>query len=96
VKLYVERDRLPPPEEEEFYLADLAGLAARDAAGEALGQVREVEDHGGGAILVLDTAQGEVLLPFTKAVVPVVDVAGGFVIICPPAEVLVREEADAE
>ena len=38
-KLYVERDRLPPPEEEEFYLADLIGLAAVTEAGEALGRV---------------------------------------------------------
>ncbi len=94
VKLYVERDALPQPEEEEFYLADLQGLTARDLAGEPIGMVREVEDHGGGAILVLETSRGEMLLPFTKAVVPVVDVAGGFVTVLPPAEMLVAETAD--
>ncbi len=96
LKLYVERDALPVPEEDEFYLADLVGLAARDLAGEPLGMVREVEDHGGGAILVVETSRGEMLLPFTKAVVPVVDVRGGFVTVLPPAELLVAEEADAE
>ncbi len=96
LKLYVERAALPPPDEEEFYLADLVGLAARDAADQPLGVVAAVEDHGGGAILVLETSQGEVLLPFTKAVVPVVDVAGGYVRVLPPAELLAGEEADAE
>jgi 16S rRNA processing protein RimM len=93
MKLYIERDRLPPPEEEdEFYLADLIGLAARDRSGNAFGTVRAVEEHGAGAFLALETPRGEVLLPFTKACVPVVDLAGGFVTVVPPDEVLVREE----
>ena len=96
LKLYVERDRLPPPDDEEYYLADLHGLTARDIAGEPIGMVREVEDHGGGAILVLETSRGEVLLPFTRAVVPVVNVAGGFITVVPPVEMLAGTAADAE
>jgi 16S rRNA processing protein RimM len=90
-RLYVERDRLPPPEEEEYYLADLIGLPAVTAAGEALGTVRAVEDHGGGAFLILDDGTGkERLLPFTRAVVPVVDLAGGRLVVAPPDEVEVQ------
>jgi len=87
-RLYVERDRLPPPEDEEFYVADLVGLAAETEAGETLGRVRAVEEYGGGPILVLDGGpRGERLLPFTRAVVPVVDIAGGRVVVAPPPEV---------
>ena len=53
-RLYVERDRLPPAEEEEFYLADLIGLPGRDRGGAPLGAMRAVEDHGAGAFLVIE------------------------------------------
>jgi 16S rRNA processing protein RimM len=87
-RLYVERDRLPPPGEEEFYLADLIGLAAETEGGEGLGRVRAVEDHGAGTFRVLEGAVGgERLVPFTRAAVPVVDVAGGRLVVAPPAEV---------
>jgi len=90
-RLYVERDRLPPPEEEEYYLADLIGLPAVTEADAPLGTVRTVEDHGGGAFLVLEGAGGqEVLLPFTRAVVPVVDIAGGRLVVAPPEEIAVQ------
>lgn len=92
-KLYVERDRLPPPEDEEFYLTDLIGLAAVTEGGEDLGTVRAVEDHGAGPFLVVDGKGREHLLPFTKAVVPVVDVAGGRVTVVPPGEILVTPQA---
>ena len=90
VKLYIPREALPPTEDEdEFYLADLIGLAAR--VGDApFGAVRAVEEHGAGAILVLETSAGEVLLPFTKACVPVVDVAAGFVCVVPPGAMAVQ------
>lgn len=88
-KLFVERDRLPPLEEEEFYLTDLIGLIAVTEQGESLGAIRAVEDHGAGAFLVVEGAGREHLLPFTKAVVPVVDIAGGRVTVVPPGEILV-------
>ena len=84
-RLYVDRDRLPPPEEEEYYLADLIGLRAETEAGKSLGSVRDVEEHGAGAFLVLD-GPPERMLPFTRAVVPVVDIAGGRVVVAPPEE----------
>jgi 16S rRNA processing protein RimM len=84
-KLYIDRERLPAAEEDEFYLADLVGLAAAGAAGEAYGKVLAVEDHGGGPYLVL-SGPPERLVPFTRAAVPVVDVAGGRLVVEPPAE----------
>ena len=91
--LYAERDRLPPPDEEEYYLADLIGLRAETEAGESLGIIRAVEDHGAGAFLVLE-GPPERLLPFTRAVVPVVDLAGGRVVVVPPDEVVVPPGAE--
>jgi 16S rRNA processing protein RimM len=86
--LYVERANLPPPEEDEFYLADLIGLPAGTAAGEPLGRIRSVEEHGAGAFLVLD-GPPERLVPFTRACVPVVDTAGGRVVVELPEETAV-------
>ncbi|WP_439595890.1 ribosome maturation factor RimM [Falsiroseomonas sp.] len=93
VKLYADRDRLPPPEDpEEFFLCDLEGLAAHGEDGSVLGVVRAVEDHGAGPFLVVDGKAGELLLPFTKAVVPVVDVAAGRLTVVPPAEIVVAPQ----
>jgi 16S rRNA processing protein RimM len=94
-RLYVERDRLPPPEEEEFYLADLIGLRAVTPAGEALGEVRAVEEHGAGAFLVLD-GPPERLVPFTRACVPVVDLAAQHVVVVLPEEIVVPPQPGEE
>jgi 16S rRNA processing protein RimM len=83
LRLHVERDRLPPPGEEEFYLADLIGLTAVTEAGETLGRVDAVHDHGAGTFLEI----GLLLLPFTRAAVPVVDIAAGRLTVVPPVEV---------
>ncbi|WP_043360686.1 ribosome maturation factor RimM [Belnapia sp. F-4-1] len=91
--LYAERDRLPPPDEEEYYLADLIGLRAETEAGEGLGAIRAVEDHGAGAFLVLE-GPPERLVPFTRAAVPVVDLAGGRVVVVLPDEVVVPPTAE--
>ena len=85
-KLYVARERLPAAEEDEFYLSDLVGLAAAGTNGEAYGKVLAVEDHGGGPYLVL-AGPPERLVPFTRAAVPLVDVAGGRLVVDPPVEV---------
>ena len=88
-KLFIERDRLPAPDEDEFYLADLIGLAAFTPDGAPLGQVRAVDDHGAGAFITL-SGPPERLVPFTRACVPVVDVAGGRITVDPPAELDAR------
>ena len=95
-KLYVERDSLPPPDDpEEFLLCDLEGLRAEAEDGTRLGTVRAVEEYGAGHFLVLVGDTGERLIPFTRAAVPVVDVAGGRVVIVPPAEVEAKLGEDA-
>ena len=87
-RLHVDRDRLPEPREDEFYLADLIGLAAFDADGRRLGSVIAVHDYGAGASLEVEQDTGPPLLvPFTRASVPAVDVAAGAIVVEPPDEV---------
>jgi 16S rRNA processing protein RimM len=83
VRLYAPREALPPPEDDEFYLTDLVGMAAFDAAGKPLGTVAAVHDYGAGASLEI----GALLVPFTRACVPEVDVAARRLTVVPPAEV---------
>lgn len=89
-RLYVARDRLPEPDEDEFYHADLIGLRAETADGAILGTVLAVQDFGGGDLLELKLAGSSrtAYLPFTRAVVPVVDVIGGRLVVDPPAGLL--------
>ena len=92
-RLYVPREALPPAGEDEFYLADLVGLEARDGGDAVIGRVAEVHDYGAGPSLeIAREGAGPLLLPFTRACVPVVDVAGGFVRIELPDEVEVHDE----
>jgi 16S rRNA processing protein RimM len=75
--LFVPRAALPPPEDsDEFYHADLIGLPVY-LDGHVVGEVRAVQDFGAGDLLDISYAGRRVFLPFTKAVVPVVDLAGG-------------------
>jgi 16S rRNA processing protein RimM len=86
VDLYVPRDRLPPPDADEFYHADLIGLAAVGRDGAAIGTVVAVHDFGAGDILEIAPAGGgpTLLLPFNDAVVPEIDIAGGRLVVVPP------------
>jgi 16S rRNA processing protein RimM len=91
VKLYVARSRLPQPEEDEFYYSDLIGLRADLEDGTALGTVKGVFDFGAGDVIELALADGRSeLLPFTRAVVPVVDVTAGRLVVVPPDVVKAR------
>ena len=87
MQLFVERSRLPVlPDEDEFYHADLVGLVVEDAQGQTLGTVRAVHDFGAGDLLeVIRPGAGPVSLPFTRDVVPVVDLAAGRLVVRPPA-----------
>ena len=95
-ELFVDRSMLPAADDDEFYHADLAGLAVKDNDGTVLGKVVAVQNFGGGDILdvTLGGRKG-VLIPFSKAAVPEVSIAGGFVIIDPIAAGLV-EDNDGE
>ena len=96
LRLYVARDRLPKPAEDEFYYADLIGLAAVTADGTPFGTVKTLHNFGAGDLLEIEPASGgnTLLLPFTEAVVPVIDIAGGRVVIAPPDEVLAEGEPE--
>ena len=88
VELYIARDKLPDTEEGEYYHIDLIGLAAFDAAGKTLGTVAAIHNFGAGDIIEIAPAHGPTLmLPFTDAVVPTVDIAGGRVVIEMPREI---------
>ena len=84
-RLSLPYDRLPPAEEGEFYHADLIGLAAVTPDGAALGTVVAVLNHGAGDLIEIAPAVGSsILVPFTEAAVPEVDVAAGRIVAIPP------------
>jgi 16S rRNA processing protein RimM len=88
VELYVAREKLPDTDENEYYHADLIGLAAVTAANEPLGRVIAIHNFGAGDIIEIAPPHGAtMLLPFTNAVVPSVDIAGGRVVIELPPEI---------
>lgn len=81
-QLYADRDRLPKLPDDEFYHADLIGMEALDTGGKSLGRVQNVVNHGAGDILDLITPGGKSLMvPFTLAIVPTVDLATRRVIV---------------
>jgi 16S rRNA processing protein RimM len=87
VKLYVPRERLPEPDaSDEFYHADLIGLAVVDRAGARLGTVIAIHNFGAGDLIEVRGAEGEPtqLLPFDAATVPEVDVAAGWLVVALP------------
>lgn len=83
--LYIPRNLLPEPEEDEFYHADLIGLAARLQNGLHFGKVMKIENYGAGDILEVLTENNETtLIPFIKIHVPLINQAEGFLIVEPP------------
>jgi 16S rRNA processing protein RimM len=87
LKLYIPRDVLPEPEEDEFYVTDLIGLAVETPAGEPLGRIKEVRDFGAGDLLEVQPEGGPSwYLPFTREAVPEVRLAEGKVIAVKPEE----------
>jgi 16S rRNA processing protein RimM len=79
IRLYVDRDRLPPASEGEYYIEDLVGLAALDETGARLGDVAAVHDFGAGPVLELRRSEGRgpVFIPFSDAAVPAIAVNDG-------------------
>jgi 16S rRNA processing protein RimM len=88
VELYIAREKLPDTDEDEYYHADLIGLAAVNTADEPIGRVIAIHNFGAGDIIEIAPPHGAtMLLPFTNAVVPTVDLGGGRVVIELPQEV---------
>lgn len=95
VNLYVERAKLPEPEDEDdFYHADLLGMEARLDTGVVLGKVTALPNFGAGDLIeVTDPQSGDTYLyPFTKAVVPSVNLAERFLTIVVPLDAPEGEE----
>ena len=89
MRLYLPRAALPPTAKEEYYHADLIGLEAVLADGARLGQIRAIHDFGAGDTLEIVRPDGPpAMVPFTRAVVPVVDLAGGRLVVNPPPGLL--------
>jgi len=86
LRLYAPRAALPATEEDEFYHADLVGLTAMLEDGTKLGTVSAVHDFGAGDMLEIERDAGQpVMMPFTRAAVPLVDIAGQRLVVDPPA-----------
>ncbi len=85
-ELFAERSRLPSLPDDEFYHSDLIGLEVVDTGGKALGKVKAVLNHGASDLLEVaqSGASKTILLPFTNAVVPTVDLTAGRIVADPP------------
>lgn len=94
-RLFVPRERLPAAQADEFYHADLIGLAAETAGGAALGTVIAVHNFGAGDLIEIRPEAGgaTVMVPFTEATVPLVDIAARRMVIEPPAGMLPEASA---
>ena len=94
--LFARRDQLPTLPDDEFYHTDLVGLMAFDTGGETLGRIKAVQTNGAEDLLeiISPTDKDTVLVPFTKAIVPTVDLATGRLVIDPPGGLFSDETAD--
>lgn len=98
-RLYVGRDRLPPPDDDEFYIEDLVGLDAEDEAGASLGRVAAAYNFGAGDVIELSGVPGvraPVMIPFTRAAVPTVDIAVGKIVVAAAALAELTAEAGVD
>lgn len=83
--LSIPYDRLPPPEAGAFYHADLIGLSAVTPEGAAIGTVVAIPNYGAGDLVEIAPERGPTMLvPFTDAAVPEVDITGGRIVVVPP------------
>lgn len=89
-ELFASRDQLPSLPDDEFYHADLIGLAVVDTGGAPLGKIKTVQNHGADDLLEVQKpgSSATFLLPFTRAAVPTVDLAAGRVVADPPEGIL--------
>jgi 16S rRNA processing protein RimM len=94
-RLFIDRSALPPVDDEEYYLADLIGLAAVDLDGKAMGTVSTVHDYGAGASFEITGCGPPLLVPFTAACVPTVDLAAGRLVVAMPQEIVAAPDAQS-
>ncbi|MEO0328017.1 MAG: ribosome maturation factor RimM [Pseudomonadota bacterium] len=88
LELYVDRAKLPPTEEDEFYVSDLIGMEAQLENGEVIGTIKDVPNFGADDMLEIRPKTGPTFyLPFTQEAVPKIDFEAGQVLVIPPTEV---------
>lgn len=89
-RLFAPRARLPDPEEDEFYHADLIGMAIVDTGGTEIGSVKAVLNHGATDLLEVHVKGGSdtALIPFTRDIVPTVDLSARRIVVDPPEGLL--------
>ncbi len=86
-ELFIARDALPAPDDEEFYHADLIGLEACDSEGRVLGKVTAIHNYGASDVIEIGRPDGDhVLLAFTRETVPSIDIAGGHILVAVPED----------
>lgn len=96
-RLYIARASLPEPDQDEFYFTDLIGLPVREQGGGSLGRVLVVHDYGAGISLEIGgEGHGPLILPFTQACFPVIDIAAGRIEAVLPDEVEVQGDLSPE
>ncbi len=97
LEIYADRARMPAGDEDEYYISDLIGMTAVDSLGEPIGVIVDAPNYGAGDILeVAPVGGGETLLfPFTRAVVPDVDLIARRVTIVAPVEVAGEGDKDS-
>jgi 16S rRNA processing protein RimM len=94
LRLYLPRSALPQPDPEEFYHADLIGLDVVLGDGTPVGRVRAIHDFGAGDTLEIERPTAPpAMVPFTRAVVPIIEIEAGRLIIEPPPGLLSDREA---
>jgi 16S rRNA processing protein RimM len=98
IDLFVPRERLPALAAEEFYHADLIGLAVEDLSGSALGTIVAVHNFGAGDLLEVQPAKGgeTVMLPFTADVAPEIDIAGRRIVLDPQGAFADKAETERD
>ena len=97
VELFVKRTALPPAADEEFYHADLVGLAAEDTLGRRLGKVAAIHNYGASDVLVIARDDGdEVLIAFTRENIPQIDVKSGRLVVAVPEETEAGDKGNVE
>jgi len=96
IELYVPRERLPVPEPDEFYYADLIGLQAQDMAAQTVGSVVAVHNFGASDILEIAPSAGgdTMMLPFSTSIVPIVEIASGHMVVDLPEGLLAPDSPE--
>jgi len=97
-ELYVLRERLPQARAQQFYHADLIGLRAEDTVGRGIGKVIAIHNFGAGDVIEIarDDGEGAVLMPFTREIVPTIDLENHRIVIAAPEEVEAETKGSVE